>query len=125
MIMFYLLAVVVAALRLGFRPALLTALFGVLAFDFFLVPPYFSFAVTDTQYLITFVGLFTVGAVISTLVTRARRQTETIRIRESQTTTLYALSRDLASAVGLNEILNAVIHHVSETLHAQIAILLP
>ncbi len=125
MIMFYLLAVVVAALRLGFRPALLTALSGVLAFDFFLVPPYFSFAVTDTQYLITFVGLFTVGAVISTLVARARRQTETIRIRESQTTTLYALSRDLASAVGLNEILNAVIHHVSGTLHAPIAILLP
>jgi len=125
MIMFYLLAVVVAALRLGFRPALLTALLGVLAFDFFLVPPYLSFAVTDTQYFITFVGLFTVGAVISTLVARARRQTETIRIREGQTTTLYALSRDLASAVGLNEILNAVIHHVSETLNAQIAILLP
>ena len=125
MIMFYLLAVVVAALRLGFRPALLTALLGVLAFDFFLIPPYFSFAVADTQHFITFVGLFTVGAVISTLVARARRQTETIRIREAQTMTLYALSRDLASAIGLNEILNAVIHHVSETLSAQIAILLP
>ena len=125
MIMFYLLAVVVAALRLGFRPALLTALLGVLAFDFFLVPPYFSFAVTDTQYLITFAGLFTVGAVISTLVARARSQTETIRIREAQTATLYALSRDLSSAASLNDILNAVIRHVGETLNAQIAILLP
>ena len=125
MIMFYLLAVVVAALRLGFRPALFTALMGVLAFDFFLVPPYFSFAVTDTQYLITFAGLLTVGAVISTLVARARRQTETIRVRESQTATLYSLSRDLASAFGLNQILNVVIRHVGDTLHAQIAILLP
>jgi two-component system sensor histidine kinase KdpD len=125
MIMFYLLAVVVAALRLGFRPALLTALLGVLAFDFFLVPPYFSFAVTDTQYLITFAGLFTVGAVISTLVARARSQTETIKIREAQTATLYALSRDLSSAASLNDILNAVIRHVGETLNAQIAILLP
>lgn len=125
MIMFYLLAVVVAALRLGFRPALLTALLGVLAFDFFLILPYFSFAVADTQYLITFAGLFIVGAVISTLVARARRQTETIRVREAQTTTIYALSRDLASAVGLSDILNAVIRHVSETIDAQIAILLP
>jgi two-component system sensor histidine kinase KdpD len=125
MIMFYLLAVVVAALRLGFRPALLTALLGVLAFDFFLVPPYFSFAVTDTQYLITFAGLFTVGAVISTLVARARSQTETIKIREAQTATLYALSRDLSSAASLNDILNAVIRHVGETLNAPIAILLP
>jgi two-component system sensor histidine kinase KdpD len=125
MIMLYLLAVVVAALRLGFRPALFTALLGVLAFDFFLIPPYFSFAVTDTQYLITFAGLLTVGAVISTLVARARNQTETIRIREVQTTNLYALSRDLASAVSLNDILNTVIRHVSETMPAQIAILLP
>jgi two-component system sensor histidine kinase KdpD len=125
MIMFYLLAVVVAALRLGFRPALFTALVGVLAFDFFLIPPYFSFAVTDTQYLITFAGLLTVGAVISTLVARARSQTETIKNRESQTATLYALSRDLASAFGLDKILNVVIHRVGETLNAQIAILLP
>jgi two-component system sensor histidine kinase KdpD len=125
MIMFYLLAVVVAALRLGFRPALFTALVGVLAFDFFLIPPYYSFAVRDTQYLITFAGLLTVGAVISTLVVRARRQTETIRSRESQTATLYALSRDLASAFGLDNILNVVIHHVGETLDAEIAILLP
>lgn len=125
MIMFYLLAVVLAALRLGFRPALLTALLGVLAFDFFLVPPYFSFAVADTQYLITFAGLFTVGAVISTLVARARSQTETIRTRESQTAALYALSRDLASAVSLSGILSTVIRHVSETLDTQIAILLP
>jgi two-component system sensor histidine kinase KdpD len=125
MIMFYLLAVVVAALRLGFSPALLTAFLGVLAFDFFCIPPYYSFSVQDTQYLITFAGLLTVGAVISTLVARARSHTETIRMRESQTDTLYALSRDLASAIGLNDILSAVIRHVSDTLNAQIAILLP
>jgi two-component system sensor histidine kinase KdpD len=125
MIMFYLLAVVMAALRLGFKPAMATALLGVLAFDFFLIPPYYTLAVADTQYMITFAGLFFVGAVISTLVARARKQTEALRIREGQTATLYALSRDLASAVSLNDILNEVIHHVSDTLNVQIAILLP
>jgi two-component system sensor histidine kinase KdpD len=97
----------------------------VLAFDFFFIPPYWSFAVEDTQYLITFAGLFAVGAVISTLVARARSQTETIKTRESQTATLYALSRDLASTFGLNQVLNVIIHHVGDTLRAQIAILLP
>jgi two-component system sensor histidine kinase KdpD len=124
-IMFYLLAVVLASLRLGFRPALLTALLGVLAFDFFCIPPYYSFAVADTRDLITFAGLFTVGAVISTLVDRARSQTETIRTREVQTTNLYALSRGLASAVGLKDILNTVIRNVSETLPGQVAIFIP
>jgi two-component system sensor histidine kinase KdpD len=125
MIMFYLLAVVMAALRLGFGPALLTAALGVLAFDFFIIVPYYTFAVADTQYLITFAGLFLVGAVISTLVARARRHTETLRIREAHTATLYALSRDLASAAGLNDILAVVIRHVREIIDAPIAILLP
>jgi two-component system sensor histidine kinase KdpD len=125
LMMLYLLAVVVAALRLGFKPALLTAFLGVLAFDFFFIPPYYSFAVADTQYFITFAGLLTVGAVISTLVARARRQTETIRTREMQTTHLYALSRGLASAVGLQDILNTLIRHVGETLPGQVAIFIP
>jgi two-component system sensor histidine kinase KdpD len=125
MIMIYLLAVVVAALRLGFIPAILTAALGVLAFDFFLVPPYFSFSVADTQYLVTFAGLLTVGTVISTLVARARSHTETIKTREAQTTTLYALSRDLSSAPNLKAILDAFIHHVGDAVDAQIAILLP
>ena len=124
-IMFYLLAVVVASLRLGFKPALLTALLGVLAFDFFCISPYYSFAVADTKELITFAGLFTVGAVISTLVARARSQTETIQTREFQTTNLYALSRGLASAVSLKDILNTVIRHVSETLPGKVVIYVP
>jgi two-component system sensor histidine kinase KdpD len=125
MIMFYLLAVVMAALRLGFGPALLTAILGVLAFDFFIIVPYYTFAVADTQYFITFAGLFLVGAVISTLVARARKHTETIRIREAHTAALYALSRDLAAAAGLNDILSVVIRHVREIIDVPIAILLP
>jgi two-component system, OmpR family, sensor histidine kinase KdpD len=121
----YLLAVVVAALLLGFKPALLAAFLGVLAFDFFFIPPYYSFAVADTEYFITFAGLLFVGAVISTLVARARKQTETIRTREMQTAHLYALSRGLASAVGLQDILNTLIRHVSETLPGQVAIFTP
>ncbi len=125
MIMFYLLAVVVASLRLGLKPALFTAFLGVVAFDFFCIPPHYSFAVADPQYLITFAGLLTVGAVVSTLVSRARRQTEIIKVRESQTAALYALSKDLASAVSLDDILDTIIRHASAILHAQIAILLP
>ncbi len=125
MVMFYLLAVLVAALRLGFKPALVTAFVGVFAFDFFLIPPYYSFAVSDTQYLIIFISFLIVGAVISTLVARARAHTETIRVREAQTTTLYAFSRELSSAVNLKEIIDVVVHHVSDSFEAQAAVLLP
>lgn len=123
LVMIYLLAVVLAALRLGLRPAIATAFMGVLAFDFFFVPPYWTLTVEDTQYLITFAGLFVVGAVVSTLVAKARAQAEAVRAREIQTSSLYALSRDLAAAASPEAVADAVIRHVGDTLDAQVALL--
>ena len=82
MVMAYLLAVVLAAVRLGLKPAILAASLGVLAFDFFFVPPRFSLRTSDTEYLITFLALFTVGVVISSLVARGREGAEALRLRE-------------------------------------------
>lgn len=125
MVMFYLLAVVVASVRLGQKPAMATALLGVLAFDFFFVPPRLTFVVADTQYLMTFLGLFVVGIVISTLVARSRERAEVMRAREVQTASLYYLSRDLAASVDTEAVLKAVIRNVEEALTAHVAIFLP
>ena len=115
MVMIYLLAVVLAALRLGLKPAILTAFLGVLAFDFFFVPPHFTFAVADTEYLLTFVALFSVGVVISTLVSKARERAEAVREREVQTSSLYYLSRDLAAAADIEVFMKAVLKNIRES----------
>jgi two-component system sensor histidine kinase KdpD len=125
MVMFYLVAVVVASLRLSRKPAIATAFLGVLAFDFFFVPPRMTFAVADTQYLMTFLGLFVVGVVISTLVARSKERAEVMRAREVHTASLYYLSRDLAASVDIAAVLNAVVRNVEEALSAQVVILLP
>ena len=124
LVMIYLLGVVLTATRLGLRPAILTAFLSVVAFDFFFVPPRLSFAVSDTQYLLTFAAFFTVGVVISTLVSQARERAEAIRGREVQTASLYYLSRDLAAAADVNGILHAIIKNVEESLDARLAVLL-
>ena len=100
LVMLYLAAVVVAAVYLGRGPAILTAFLSVVAFDFFFVPPHFTFAVSDTQYLLTFAGLFVVGLVVSSLAARVREQARAAQRRELQTSELYELSRELAGAAG-------------------------
>ena len=55
-VMFYLLAVVIAAIRWGQGPAIVTSLLSVLAFDFFLIPPYLTLNVHDFEYLFTTKG---------------------------------------------------------------------
>ena len=125
MVMIYLLAVVLASLRLGLKPAILTAFLGVLAFDFFFVPPHLTFAVADTEYLITFVALFSVGVIISTLVARVGERAEAVREREMQTASLYYLSRDLAAAGHIETVLEAVVKNSGESLNAQVVVLIP
>jgi two-component system sensor histidine kinase KdpD len=125
MVMFYLLAVVVAAVRLSRKAAIATSFLGVLAFDFFFVPPRMTFVVADTQYLMTFLGLFVVGLVISTLVARSKERAEVMRAREVHTASLYYLSRDLAASVDTDAVLKSVVSNVEEALSAKVVILLP
>jgi two-component system sensor histidine kinase KdpD len=123
--MLYLLAVVIIAFRRGLKPAIFTAVIGVLAFDFVFIPPHFTFRVSDTEYLITFAGMIIVGTLISLLVARAREHAIAAEIREKETGTLYALSQDLAVAVDVSSIVAAVAKHISGIFQWESVFLLP
>ncbi len=123
--MVFLLGVVVASARLGRGPSILTVVLSVAVFDFFFVHPYLTFAVSDSEYLITFVVMLVTGLVISTLTTRLRQQAEVARDREARTAALYAMSRDLAAAADEKEVLQAAARHVKEIFLSQVLLLLP
>ena len=125
LVMVYLLAVVVSAIYLGRGPSILAAIASVVAFDFFFVPPRYTFSVTDTEYLLTFIGLLLVGIVISYLTVQVREQAEAAQAREVQSTALYELGRDLTAIVGLDAIAQTVISHISQTFNREGAIFLP
>ncbi len=125
LIMVYLLGVIVVATRDGRGPSLLASLLSVGAFDFFFVPPYYTFAVSDTQYFITFAVMLAVALVISNLAARIRAQAESARDREQRIAALYAMSRELASTRGVRELLAVAVRHIGELFRAQVAVLLP
>jgi two-component system sensor histidine kinase KdpD len=123
--MLYLLSVVIAAYLWGLGPSILVSVLGVLAFDFFHVPPYLTFAVADTQYVFTFLVLLLVGVIISFLALRVRRQTEAARRRERETAALYSLGRDLAVSSDLESYLRAIIKRAKETFGHDALVFLP
>lgn len=125
LVMIYLLVVVVAALYLGRGPSVLAAVLGVMVFDYFFVPPYLTFAVADTEYLLTFLALLLVGLTISDLTARVRDQVDAARRREREMTALYALSRDLAVAGDLEAETEAIAAHAGDTFGREVIILLP
>jgi two-component system, OmpR family, sensor histidine kinase KdpD len=125
MVMVYLLAVVVAAVYLGRGPSILVSILGVLAFDFTFTKPYYTFAVEDTEHILTFIGLLCVGLVISRLTARVRDQADASQRRETETSMLYTLSRELSIAEGLEAITQAVTGIVSQTFGRDVVLLLP
>jgi len=124
-VMVYLLGVVVVAMRFGRAASVLASLLSVAAFDFFFVPPYFTFAVSDSQYLVTFLVMFVVALVISGLTVRTRDQAEAARTQERRTAALFSLSRELAAAREIAPLLEAAVRHLIEVFGGRIVILLP
>ncbi|MFH1092798.1 MAG: DUF4118 domain-containing protein [Candidatus Omnitrophota bacterium] len=94
-VMLYLLAVVIVAIRWGQGPAIVTSILSVLSFDFFLVPPYLTLSVDRIQYVFTFIGLLIVGLVISTLASKTREQVIQRQTEKLQTALLSSISHDL------------------------------
>jgi two-component system, OmpR family, sensor histidine kinase KdpD len=124
LVMMYLIAVVVVAIRYGRGPSVLASVLSVAAFDFFFVPPYYSFAVSDFQYLLTFGVMLVVALVISNLTVRIRQQAEMARYRERRTGVLYVMSRDLATHRGAGLLANLAAKHLREVFESQVAIFL-
>ena len=125
LVMLYLLAVVVAAVRWERSVAVLVSLLGVLAFDVIFVPPYYTLAVSDAEYVLTFAGLLLVGLVIGGLAAQAREQASAALRRENQTTALYEFSRALASAVTVDQIAHTVTEHVERTVGGNAKLWIP
>jgi two-component system sensor histidine kinase KdpD len=97
----------------------------VVAFDFFFITPRFSMAVSDTEYLLTFVGLLAVGLIISHLSALVREQADAAQSREAQTVALYELGKDLTVTAKLSDIAKTVIAQIGQTFGRDVAIFLP
>ncbi len=125
LIMIYLLGVAFVATRFGRGPSAVAACLSVAAFDFFFVPPHLTFAVADTQYLVTFAVMLVVAMLVSSLAGRVRDQAEAARRREQRTRLLYETTRELSGLTVPEEISRAACRHVSDVLRGPAALLLP
>ncbi len=124
-LMIYLLGVLAVALRLGRGPAVLASILSVGLFDFTVVQPYYSFAVSDAQYFITFAVMLITALTITTMADRLQRQSYAAQRRERQTAFLLAFSRELVLARQATTLLAIGVRHISEMFTCHTVILLP
>ncbi len=125
LIMVYLVGNVVVATRYGRGASVFTACLSVLAYDFFFVEPTLTFAVGDSQYILTFLVMLLVALTISDMTVRIKEQAEAAHERERRTFTSYEMSREFANSGSVDDLVNIAIRHIQDVFHSRIAILLP
>jgi two-component system sensor histidine kinase KdpD len=125
LVMLYLLGAIFTAVRLGRGPGVLYSFLAVAVFDYFFVPPFMSFTVSDTQYLLTFAVMLLVSLTISHLAAGLRRQAQNATLRERRTGAMFAMTRELGAALTMEQIIGIGTRHVAEIFQARVAILLP
>jgi two-component system sensor histidine kinase KdpD len=121
----FILTVVLVAVRFGRGAAALAAVLSVCSFDFFFVPPRFSFAVSDVQYILTFIIMLAVGLITGQLTAGLRFQARVAGHREERAGSLYEIARDLSGAVQIDQVVTISDASIERTFRASAALLLP
>ncbi len=120
----YLLGVVLLAFGVGPGPTFATATVSALMWDYFFLPPRFTFYLTKLEDVLMFAMYFVVALVLGQFASRLRWQERSERRREERSTALYLLTRDLADAADINDVVQRLVRQVAAAFKAKAAILL-
>jgi len=121
----FLTAVVTVAVRYGLWPSLLASLVSSLAYNFFFLPPVYTFTITDPTNVAAFFFFMLIAMLVSNLAGRVRIQADTAIGRIRTTEQLYAFSRKLAGTATLDDVLWATAYQAALMLKVRVVLLLP
>ncbi|HKW53848.1 MAG TPA: sensor histidine kinase KdpD, partial [Stellaceae bacterium] len=121
----FLTAVLVAAIRFGLFPSLFASLVSVLAYNFFFLPPIYTFTIADPENVVALFFFLVVAVIASNLAGRVRNQVLTARSRARTTEALFAFSRKLAGIGTLDDLLWVTVSQIALMLKLRVVLLLP
>lgn len=121
----FLIAILASAVLYGLWPALLACVVAVLAFNFFFLPPLYTFTIAAPENVVALITFAVVAAIASNLTARVRAQAVVARERAAVTESLYQFSRKLAAVYALDDLLWATSFQIAQMLKVQVVILLP
>jgi two-component system, OmpR family, sensor histidine kinase KdpD len=121
----FLTAILIAATLHGLGPSLFACIAAVLAYNFFFLPPLYTFTIADPENVVALFFFGVVAVIASNLASRMRAQAVSARMRAKTTDDLYQFSRKLAVAVTLDDLLWATAHQIALMLKVRVVLLLP
>jgi two-component system, OmpR family, sensor histidine kinase KdpD len=122
--MMFLAGVAIVAAKLGRGPAIAASIVSVLVFDYCFVPPRFTFAISDTEFVITFGVMLSIGLLISALTSRLQAQLTASQQQEHHTSQLLRMTRQLSELSGSDFLLQTAGRQLQEIFAGEVVIYL-
>jgi two-component system sensor histidine kinase KdpD len=117
--------VMASAVTYGRWPSLFACLLSVLAYNFFFLPPLYTFTIADPENVVALFFFLVVALIASNLAARLREQVVAARERAKTTEDLYLFSRKLGGIVSLDDLLWATAFQIASMLKLRVVLLLP
>jgi two-component system, OmpR family, sensor histidine kinase KdpD len=121
----FLTAILASAIAWGLWPSLFAAIASMMAYNFFFLPPLYTFTVGDPENVLALFFFLIVALIVSNLTARTRTQVVTARLRAKTTAELYAFSRKVAGIGALDDLLWATAHQITSMLNVRTVLLMP
>jgi two-component system, OmpR family, sensor histidine kinase KdpD len=121
----FLTAVVGVAVRYGLWPSLVASVAASLCYNFFFLPPIYTFTIADPTNVAAFFFFIVMAVIVSNVAARVRSQAVAAVGRARTTESLYAFSRKLAGAGTLDDVLWATAYQAALMLKVRVVLLLP
>ena len=121
----FLAAVLLSAISYGLGPSLVASAASVLAYNFFFLPPVYTFTIADPANVIALAAFMVVAVLVSNLAAHTRSQAQAAAQRAKTTAQLYAYSRKLAGIAKLDDLLWASTYQIAAMLKVRVVMLLP
>ena len=121
----FLTAVLASAVTYGLWPALFSSFLSMLAYNFFFLPPIYTFTIADPANVLALIVFLIIAVIASNLTGRVRLQALAARQRAKMTEDLYLFSRKLAGVIQLDDLLWATAHQIAQMLKVRVVLLLP
>src|SRR5271165_3734514 len=99
----------------GLRYAVVLSIVATAAFNFFFLPPLYTFTIADPQNWFALIAFLVTALVAGNLSERARREAEAAKQRRREVERLYALSQQLLTSENVASLLNMLPRIVTET----------
>ena len=122
-LLFLLVISVLPLFNFGFGPVLFAALLSALSWNFFFIPPRYTFHIKQPEDVLMFIMYFIVASVTGYFSTKVRTQQRFLKQREEKTSALYLLSKELSSASGMGDVAEISVRKIEEAFKAEAVLL--